>query len=57
MGEKTEFEPGDKAPNDGEYTEVGEKSFVTEIQNPKRVTLQKVKLSPKQAIIIASGRS
>lgn len=27
MGEKTEFEPGDKAPNDGEYTEVGEKAL------------------------------
>lgn len=41
MGEQTEFEKGDKAPNDGEYTEVGEKSFHTEIQNPKRITLKK----------------
>lgn len=24
MGEQTEFEPGDKAPNDGIYMEVGE---------------------------------
>ncbi|MCM3785301.1 YjzC family protein [Neobacillus mesonae] len=41
MGEKTEFEPGDKAPNDGEYTEIGEASFHTEINNPKRVKLKK----------------
>ncbi|CAM3075876.1 YjzC family protein [Paenibacillus sediminis] len=40
MGEQTEFEPGDKAPNDGVYMEVGEKSFHTEIQNPKRIKLQ-----------------
>ena len=36
-----------KHPNDGEYTEVGEKSFVTEIQNPKRVTLQKGEAFPE----------
>ncbi|MMZ69317.1 YjzC family protein [Paenibacillus massiliensis] len=41
MGEKTEFEPGDKAPNDGYYMEVGEKSFHTEIQNPQHVHLLK----------------
>lgn len=28
MGEKTEFEPGDKVPNDGVYMEVGEKAFI-----------------------------
>ncbi|MCZ1265638.1 MULTISPECIES: YjzC family protein [Paenibacillus] len=47
MGERTEFEPGDKAPNDGEYTEVGEKSFHTEINNPKRITLQKGEAFPE----------
>ncbi|TKH46054.1 YjzC family protein [Paenibacillus sp. FSL R10-2782] len=41
MGEKTEFEPGDKVPNDGVYMEVGEKSFHTEIQNPQSVTLER----------------
>ncbi|MBM6386335.1 hypothetical protein D3C76_1667400 [compost metagenome] len=47
MGEQTEFEKGDKAPNDGEYTEVGEKSFHTEIQNPKRITLKKGESFPE----------
>ncbi|MDO7906173.1 YjzC family protein [Paenibacillus sp. JX-17] len=41
MGEKTEFEPGDKAPNNGVYMEVGEASFHTEIQNPQQVTLKR----------------
>ncbi|OZB93724.1 YjzC family protein [Paenibacillus sp. XY044] len=41
MGEKTEFEPGDKAPNPGVYMEVGENSFHTEINDPKRVELAK----------------
>jgi hypothetical protein len=42
MGERTEFEPGDKAPNDGVYTEVSEaRSFHTQIQNPKRIKLSK----------------
>ncbi|MFS0872695.1 MULTISPECIES: YjzC family protein [Paenibacillus] len=47
MGEQTEFEKGDKAPNDGEYTEVGEKSFHTEIQNPRRITLKKGESFPE----------
>ncbi|GIP59142.1 YjzC family protein [Paenibacillus woosongensis] len=42
MGEQTEFEPGDKAPNPGIYTEVGEaRSFHTQINNPKRVKLER----------------
>lgn len=42
MGEKTEYEKGDKAPNPGVYTEVGEaRSFHTEIQNPKRIEMEK----------------
>ncbi|MFM9280847.1 YjzC family protein [Paenibacillus jiagnxiensis] len=41
MGEKTEFEPGDKAPNNGVYMEVGEASFHTEITNPQQVKLHK----------------
>lgn len=28
MGEKTEFEPGDKVPNDGVYMEVGERASI-----------------------------
>ncbi|KOS01713.1 YjzC family protein [Paenibacillus polymyxa] len=49
MGEKTEFEPGDKVPNDGVYMEVGEKSFHTEIQNPQQVTLERGASFPETA--------
>jgi hypothetical protein len=41
MGEETQFEPGDRAPNDGEYMEIGENDFHTGINNPKHVTLKK----------------
>lgn len=41
MGEKTEFEPGDKAPNNGTYMEIGEISMDTEIHDPKHVKLRK----------------
>ncbi|MDH6445296.1 hypothetical protein M2110_003838 [Paenibacillus sp. PastF-4] len=42
MGEKTEYEKGDKAPNPGMYTEVGEaRSFHTEIQNPQHIKMEK----------------
>jgi hypothetical protein len=41
MGEKTLFEPGDKAPNDAEYIEVGENDFHMGINNPKKVRLSK----------------
>ncbi|WP_128895590.1 YjzC family protein [Longirhabdus pacifica] len=41
MGEKTEFEPGDKVPNDGRYIEIGEKAFHMGITDPKMTFLQK----------------
>ncbi|MBP1994620.1 YjzC family protein [Paenibacillus eucommiae] len=41
MGEKTQYNPGDHAPNDGEYIEIGENDFHMGINNPKMVTLQK----------------
>ncbi|MGN7358854.1 YjzC family protein [Paenibacillus sp. SAF-054] len=47
MGERTEFEPGDKAPNQGVYMEVGEKSFHTEIQDPQMITLERGETFPK----------
>ncbi|MEB3103222.1 YjzC family protein [Ferviditalea candida] len=40
MGELSEFEPGDKVPNDGKYTEVGEKAFHMGINDPQTVTLK-----------------
>lgn len=41
MGEKTEFEPGDRAPNDGTYMEIGEKDFPMGITSPQMVHLNK----------------
>ncbi|AIQ21369.1 MULTISPECIES: YjzC family protein [Paenibacillus] len=42
MGEQTEYEKGDKAPNPGVYMEVGEaRSFHTQISNPKRIEMEK----------------
>ncbi|CAG7643299.1 hypothetical protein PAESOLCIP111_04458 [Paenibacillus solanacearum] len=41
MGEWSQFRPGDKAPNDGEYMEVGEDAFHMGISNPQMITLQK----------------
>lgn len=35
MGEPTHFRPGDKAPNDGEYIEVGEYNPHMGITDPK----------------------
>jgi hypothetical protein len=41
MGEQTQFEPGQIAPNDGEYMEIGEDSFHMNINDPKHVELRK----------------
>ncbi|WP_159888096.1 YjzC family protein [Paenibacillus puerhi] len=41
MGEWSQFRPGDKAPNDGEYMEVGEDAFHMGINDPKIVKLKK----------------
>ncbi|MDB4866324.1 MAG: hypothetical protein JWR03_657 [Cohnella sp.] len=40
MGESTEFNPGDQAPNDGVYIEIGEDSFHMGITNPQRIVLR-----------------
>lgn len=40
MGEQTEFNPGDRAPNDGVYTEIGENAFHMGINDPQRVELK-----------------
>jgi hypothetical protein len=41
MGEPSRFEPGNRAPNDGVYIEVGENDFHMGIENPKQVHLKK----------------
>jgi hypothetical protein len=40
LGEQTEFNPGNKAPNDGMYTEIGENDFHMGINNPRRIALR-----------------
>lgn len=47
IGEKTMFEPGEKAPNDGVYMESGDRDFHTGIQDPKQVELKKGERFPK----------
>lgn len=41
MGEWTHYNPGDHAPNDGQYIEIGENAFHMGVNNPKIVTLKK----------------
>ncbi|MFD0871800.1 Uncharacterised protein [Chlamydia abortus] len=47
MGEQTEFNTGDKAPNDGEYIEIGENDFHMGINNPKIISLKKGERFPE----------
>lgn len=47
MGEKTQFEPGDKAPNDGRYIEIGERSFHMGITDPQIIELKKGESFPE----------
>ncbi|MBY9082140.1 YjzC family protein [Paenibacillus sp. HN-1] len=50
MGEQTEFEKGDRAPNPGLYVEVGEaRSFHTQIQNPRQIQMKKGDPFPETA--------
>ncbi|OXS56641.1 YjzC family protein [Cohnella sp. CIP 111063] len=41
MGEQTQFEPGQRAPNDGEYVEIGENAFHMGVNDPQHVHLRK----------------
>lgn len=57
MGEQTEYEKGDKAPNPGVYMEVGEaRSFHTQINNPKRIEMEKGDTFPKPPTKTANGK-
>jgi len=40
MGEKTEFQAGEKAPNTGTYMEIGENDRIMGIQNPQTIHLE-----------------
>ncbi len=39
MGEKTEFRPGETAPNTADYVEIGENDRIMGIQHPRRIRL------------------
>jgi hypothetical protein len=47
MGERTEFEPGMRAPNDGTYIETGENDFHMGINDPRQVKLKKGEKFPE----------
>lgn len=49
MGERTQFQPGDDAPNDGVYVEVGVNDFHMGIEDPKRVELKKGDKFPRNS--------
>lgn len=49
MGEDTRFEWGQKAPNNGEYIEIGENAFHMSIENPQHVYLHKGDKFPKNS--------
>ncbi|WP_127582245.1 YjzC family protein [Paenibacillus koleovorans] len=40
MGERTEFKPGMRAPNDGTYMEIGDNDVHMGINNPQQITLK-----------------
>jgi len=46
MGEQTMFNPGDHAPNDGEYIETGDRDRVMGINDPGRVMMRKGEAFP-----------
>lgn len=39
MGEKTEFRPGEEAPNSAYYIEIGENDRIMGINNPQKIKL------------------
>lgn len=41
MGERSRYTVGQKAPNDGEYMEIGDHSVHMGINNPKHIYLKK----------------
>ena len=40
MGEKTEFRPGEEAPNTASYIEIGEKDYIMGINHPRKIQLK-----------------
>ncbi|MDF2669080.1 MAG: hypothetical protein K0R67_1386 [Paenibacillus sp.] len=40
MGERTEFRPGEEAPNSAFYIEIGENDNIMGINNPKKISLK-----------------
>jgi hypothetical protein len=40
MGEKTEFRPGEEAPNTASYIEIGENDRIMGIKSPQKINLE-----------------
>jgi len=47
MGEWTEFNPGDSAPNNGKYIEVGDNDYHMGIEDPRQIELEKGQRFPE----------
>lgn len=41
MGERTQFEPGDEAPNNGFYIEVSESGHAAPVKDPQMIHLER----------------
>jgi len=46
MGERTEFRPGEEAPNTAHYIEIGEKDNIMGIQKPQKIKLTAGEIFP-----------
>lgn len=49
MGEQSRYTVGQKAPNDGEYMEVGDSSVHMGVKNPKHIHLKKGERFPENS--------
>ncbi|WP_040951102.1 YjzC family protein [Gorillibacterium massiliense] len=47
MGERTEFKPGDEAPNNGVYIEIGERDHTMGINDPAQIHMEKGQKFPE----------
>ncbi len=46
MGERTEFRPGEEAPNSAFYIEIGENDRIMGINNPQKISLKAGEIFP-----------
>lgn len=53
MGQQHQFRPGQKAPNNGVYVEIGETGSM--VKNPQKIHLSAGEMFPKHQITIGCG--